>query len=105
MDIFKKVFNGDERLVITFWVWGFLGSIVYGFLIGFILVMLGLFSPIIITLFRLPWLAFIWVGIWRSSDKYKGPSHWALISKGLVILGVIFTIYEFIFPTPIPYGF
>lgn len=103
MDIFKKVFNGDERLVITFWGWGFLGSIVYGIIVTLLLGLLGLATPLILAIARLPWSIFVWISVWRSSDKYKGPSHWALIAKGLVILGVLFTIYGFINPIEVPY--
>lgn len=99
MDIFKKVFNGDERLVITFWVWGFIGSLIVSLAIFFIF---GFLGPLLTGLLGLPYSIFIWISIWRSSDKYKGPSHWALISKGLVILGVIFTIYGFFNPVEIP---
>ena len=102
MDIFKKVFNGDERLVITFWVWGFVGSIVYGFTLGLVLVILGMASTLIISLLQLPWFAFIWISIWRSAGKYKGPQHWALIAKILVGLGVVYWVYGLIFPTPMP---
>lgn len=97
MDIFKKVFNGDERLVITFWVWGFLGSIVYNAIVWFAFGFAGL---MVVGLLRLLYGVFIWVSIWRSSDKYKGPSHWALIAKILVILGVIGTISGFFYTPP-----
>lgn len=103
MDRFKKVFNGDERLVITFWVWGFIGGIVYSILIGIILFVLGFFGPLAFTIIQLPWYIFIWVSIWRSAGNYQGPGFWAIIAKVLVVLGILGSIYNFMNPTPMPY--
>jgi hypothetical protein len=43
---------------------------------------------------------FIYVAIWRSSNKYIGPSYWAALAKGATVLGVLmlvanaFKVYE-----------
>ena len=38
---------------------------------------------------------YVSVGIWRSSDKYKGPKFWAGLAKVvLVIIGVISTVAQ-----------
>ena len=94
MDRLKKVFNGDERLVITYWVWGLIGGFVYGFSVGFVLGLLGFTEPLLISILTLPFLLFIWVSIWRSSGKYQGPTIWAILAKIAVVLGVIGFIYQ-----------
>ena len=33
------------------------------------------------------WTIFITIGIWRSSDKYKGPKYWAYLAKIMVVVG------------------
>ena len=37
----------------------------------------------------LPWAIYSTVGIWRSSDKYKGSKFWAVLTKILIVIGVI----------------
>ena len=102
MDSFKKVFNGDERLVITYWVWGFIGSIVYGIVTWIILYLLGFFGPLALTIVQLPWYIFIWIAIWRSAGNYKGPGFWAILAKIMVVLGILGSIYNIFNPTQIP---
>lgn len=102
MNKIKQVFNGDEKLVLTFWLWGFLGSLIWGFLWGFILVAAGMTSPMVISIVGLVYSIFAWVSIWRSSDKYTGQKIWAILAKVMVVLGVVWTVYGFINPTPMP---
>lgn len=104
MDRLKKVFNGDERLVITYWVWGFLGSIVVLILTWVVLFLIGFFNPVGFAILQLPWYIFIWVSIWRSAGNYQGPRFWAILAKVIVVLGIIGSIYNFINPTTLPYG-
>ena len=92
MDMIKKVFNGDERLVITFWVWGFIVSWIYYFAVGFILGALGIDNALIIAVVQLIWLVFIALAVWRSSDKYTGASIWAILAKIWVVLSVLGTL-------------
>lgn len=104
MDRLKKVFNGDERLVITYWLWGFLGSIVVIIFTWVVLFLIGFFNPLAQAIIQLPWYIFIWVSIWRSAGNYKGPGFWAILAKVMVVVGIIGSIYNFINPTTLPYG-
>lgn len=103
MDRFKKVFNGDERLVITYWVWGFLGSIVVIILTWAVLFLIGFFNPLGQTILQLPWYIFIWISIWRSAGNYKGKIVWAILAKVMVVVGVLGSIYNVMNPTTLPY--
>lgn len=104
MDKFKKVFNGNERLVITYWVWGFVGSIVVVILTWVLLLLSGFFNPVALTILQLPWYIFIWVSIWRSAGNYQGPGYWAIIAKVMVVLGILGSIYNLFNPTQLPYA-
>ena len=42
----------------------------------------------------LPWVIYVSVGCWRSSEKYKGPKFWSVLVKFLVIIGIISTIVQ-----------
>ena len=37
-------------------------------------------------LFALPWHIFICVGIWKSSEKYKGPIIFSILAK--IMIGI-----------------
>ena len=47
-----------------------------------------------INILIIPWAIYVSVGIWRSSDKYKGPKFWSGLVKVLVIIGVISTVAQ-----------
>ena len=63
-------------------------GIVYGFLVGIITFGLGM-SDDAMWGFVIPFQIYTVVGIWRSSDKYKGPKLWAILAKIAVVLGII----------------
>ena len=39
--------------------------------------------------FIIPFQIYTVVGIWRSSDRYKGPKFWAILAKIMIIIGII----------------
>ena len=41
------------------------------------------------TVLLLPWVIFTSIGIWRSSDNYRGPKFWAILAKIAVVIGLI----------------
>lgn len=92
MDKFKSMMAGNERLVITYWVWGVIGTFVVSFVLGFIGGLLGLplvVAPLLTLVYWIP----VAIGIWKSSDNYKGNSLWAILAKVAVVLGVISQLY------------
>ena len=42
--------------------------------------------------FLIPFQIYTVVGIWRSSDKYKGSKIWAILAKIAIILGIILNL-------------
>ncbi len=92
MDKFKSMMAGNERLVITYWVWGVIGTFVISFALTFLFTMLGL-PPMIAPLVTLVYWVPVALGIWKSSDNYKGNSLWAILAKIAVVLGLISQLY------------
>ena len=87
-NFFVKFWNGDLSLPISYWLVGVVFSLVVGFVIGFIVIAAGLHEDAMFG-FLIPWYVYTTVGIWRSSDKYKGPKFWAILAKIAVVLGVL----------------
>lgn len=86
--LMKTVWRGDAPLVITYWLFGFLGSLViYG-------ISTELFNAASSKLAKLSLLAFIvayqvfaTVSIWSASKKYKGKRGYAVLAQVAVFLG------------------
>ena len=79
--LFLNFFDGKLSLPISFWLFGFLGSIIFGFVGMLLLQNMGL-----TRLFALPWHIFICVGIWKSSENYKGPIIFSVLAK--IMIGI-----------------
>ena len=85
---FHKFWDGELPLVQSYWVVAWLISIPVGLVIGFVTTILG-FPANTLFAFFIPWYVFVIVGVWRSSDRYKGPKFWAILAKIAMILSVI----------------
>jgi hypothetical protein len=86
-DYCNKFINGKISLIISFWLIGFLGTALVALTIFFIIFII--FSSTNHTLVRflaLPWYIFITIGIWKSSDNYKGLKIWAILAKIFIII-------------------
>jgi hypothetical protein len=90
MSLIGRIWRGEEGLALTFWGYG-LGA---NLLFTMIMVMtLQLHLPVwgfaAVLLFRLVYMVFISVGIWRSASRYTGNRVWAYLAKIMVILGYL----------------
>ncbi len=85
---FHRFWDGELSLPQSYWIVGVLISIPVGALLG---VFIGIIGAPINTMyaFFIPWYVYIIVGVWRSSDKYKGPKVWAILAKILMILSAV----------------
>ena len=88
-NFFVRFWNGQLSLPMSYWGVGIGLGIVYGFLVGIITFGLGM-SDDAMWGFIIPFQIYTVVGIWRSSDRYKGPKFWAILAKIMVIIGIIF---------------
>ena len=74
---FANFWNGELSLLVSYWVFGVLISILIGL------------PETIWGILILPWTLFWAVGCWRSSDKYKGLTLWSVLAKISIVLSVI----------------
>ena len=87
-NLFKSTWNGEQPLVITYWLFGVVGTLlIYG-------VASALLEKIDDRQFKLTCLIFIVcyqifasVSIWRSSKKYTGKRSFAALAQFAVFLG------------------
>ena len=94
-NFFIKFWNGDLSLPMSYWVVGLVLGTIVGILIGILVFALGM-PEVMINILIIPWAIYVSVGIWRSSDKYKGPKFWSGLVKVLVIIGIISTVAQII---------
>ena len=92
-NLFINFWNGDIALVKSYWLVGVVCGAIVGFLSGMIILALGLHFDAVWGLL-IPWFIYSTVGIWRSSNKYKGPTHWAILAKVFVVLGILINLSD-----------
>ena len=86
---YNKFLDGDVDLVTAYWGYMFLGSIVVGFVGGFLSAMFGAFISIFVVLYA-GWAA---AGVWASAEKYKLKK---IEENQSVIWGVLAQIFSVI---------
>ena len=87
-NFFVKFWNGELSLPMSYWGVGVGIGILYGGLAGIFTVIAGL-SDDALWGFIIPFQIYTVVGIWRSSNNYKGPKFWAVLAKIAIVLGVL----------------
>ena len=85
---FHKFWDGELSLPQSYWVVGTLLSIPVGIVVGVFAIIVGAPDNTMYAFF-IPWYVYIIVGIWRSSDKYKGPKGWSILAKISIIFWAI----------------
>ena len=93
MDLLKKFYAGDIILWKSYWLGGVLFSLLVVAVAGLIMLSTG-----IITLGKIfygAWMIVSTIGVWRSSDKYKGPRYWSILAKIGIIAGLIQVLNSF----------
>ena len=88
VNFFVGFWHGDLSLPMSYWLVGIVFGLVVGFSIGMIAYSMGM-PEAAINFLILPWAIYSTVGIWRSSDKYKGPKFWSVLTKIFLVIGVI----------------
>ena len=92
-NFFEDFWNGDVSLVKSYWLVGVVLSFAVGFFGALLILGVGLHFNAVYAII-IPWLIYTTVGIWRSSDKYKGPKHWAVLAKVAVVIGIIINLRD-----------
>lgn len=102
-NILLRLWSGDVRLVITFWVFGVLASAVIG--VALVIVSISLRLPSLVYIIGFPVLVFQSVAIWRSAKKYQGEVLIRKLAQMAVAIGVLFSMLNllaFIVGVPSP---
>ena len=90
-NFFVKFWNGELSLPMSYWGVGFGIGILYGGLARIFTVIVGL-SDDALWGFIIPFQIYTVVGIWRSSNNYKGPKYWAVLAKIAIAIGILSNI-------------
>lgn len=92
----KHLWSGRYSLLVSFWVFGIAGTLLFWGLGGFLLRMnrepslLAIaFAAAILT----PYQLLCAVGIWRSATRYPGPRSYAVAAKLFVVVYSAYTLY------------
>jgi len=83
-NLFSKLAKGDFGLAKTYWLYG----VLVGTVINIIAKLIASRAVLLVlllgyTVYGVPVL----LGIWRASDRYAGPTVWAVLAKIAVVLG------------------
>ena len=113
---FVRLFKGDVRLVITFWVWGVLFGILVPWLPWFGLELVSFYyldeitgayfswyqaAALSLAVFVFAYLIFSWIAVWRSAGKYQGR-FWGTAARVYVLLDIAAWLSELLLPTEFP---
>lgn len=92
-DYYNKFINGKISLPISFWLVGLIGIMVVSLLITGLLYFLNILNNPLLRILGFPYLIIASIGIWQSSDNYKGPKAWAIGAKIMVVIWIIHNIF------------
>ena len=92
-NFFTKFWYGDLSLPMSYWVVGLAGGIIVSIPVLILVIATGM-PDLMMNVILLPWVIYVSVGCWCSSEKYKGPKFWSVLVKFLVIIGIISTIVQ-----------
>jgi len=90
--LFKKFIDGDLSLALSFWVIGLIGLLLLGLIVTLILP-----KMIFVRLITYPYLIYASIGIWKSSEKYKGKKIFSILAKIMVVIWNINQFFGLIF--------
>tara|TARA_B100001250_G_C19692856_1_gene741146 strand:- start:831 stop:1154 length:324 start_codon:yes stop_codon:yes gene_type:complete len=93
INFFVKFWNGELSLPMSYWGVGLCVGIAYGALAGIFVVIAGL-SDDALWGFIIPFQIYSVVGIWRSSNNYKGPKFWSVLAKIAIIIGILSNLFS-----------
>ena len=85
-DYCRKFINGQISLPISFWLFGLIGTIATSILIFVLLYFFNILSNPLLRILVFPYLIFASIGIWQSSNNYKGLKVWSISAKIIIII-------------------
>ena len=92
MELIKDLWHGDIPLSKTFWLFGVCVSVLFKMIFLYFTLQPQTFSTEIgwiffwlVTIVAVIYTPLILVSIWRSANKYKGLSRYAILAKVMVV--------------------
>ena len=77
----NKFIEGKLSLAFSFWVFGFIGLAALSIVTALILP-----SMLLIRLIVYPYLIYVSLGIWRSSNNHKGLKIFSILAKLMIVI-------------------
>tara|TARA_B100000787_G_scaffold158895_1_gene136621 strand:+ start:316 stop:603 length:288 start_codon:yes stop_codon:yes gene_type:complete len=77
----NKFIEGKLSLVFSFWVFGFIGLAALSIVTALILP-----SMLLVRLIVYPYLIYVSLGIWRSSNNHKGLKIFSILAKLMIVI-------------------
>ena len=77
----NKFIEGKLSLTLSFWIFGFIGLAVLSVVTALILP-----SMLLVRLIVYPYLIYVSLGIWRSSNNYKGLKVFSILAKIMIVI-------------------
>ena len=87
-NFFVRFWNGHLSLPMSYWGVGVGLGIIFGMIVGLFVGIMEMSDDALYG-FLIPFQIYTVVGIWRSSNNYKGPKFWAVLAKIAIVLGVL----------------
>ena len=87
VSLLSRLWRGHVPLWQTYWLWGVLGQFL---LAGTGVLVAGIPGlGLILSFFAMCYSVFATVAIWRSTERYPGPSYWGGIARASIVLSVV----------------
>ena len=77
----NKFIEGKLSLAFSFWVFGFIGLAALSIVTALILP-----SMLLVRLIVYPYLIYVSLGIWRSSNNHKGLKIFSILAKLMIVI-------------------
>lgn len=91
-NFFSRLWNGDIGLAKTYWIFGQAAGFIWGLALSALQLSPGSAVAKIFLSLMAAYFIFVFIGIWRASNKYQGNKSWARLAKLSVVLGAIVTV-------------
>lgn len=89
----SRLMTGGFGLAKTYWLFGWLGSVISYYGSHVISYLFPLAAAIaILGLVAVPYHVLVSIGIWNAAGKYAGPLIWAVLARTAVVFGALFTL-------------
>lgn len=89
-----RLWRGELTLEVAFWNWAVLGGLFVNLVSSALFLLLLLSDQLIAALiigygFSLPYNILVFVGVWRSADRYTGDQRWAELARIATAIGIL----------------